>query len=125
MEKNYTVEIINSSEEIKGKRAVMVKDTSNAESLQELTRDGDFVFKPVAWVELKIHNERSKNKDYTVFIIIGDDGSMYSTSSVNLFDTLSDIMAEMADIDDEWAIRVFQKASKNRAGQKFLTCAVC
>ena len=123
--KNYTVEIIESSKEFKGKEAIIIKDTSNAESLQELTRDGDFVFKPVAWAVLKIHNERAENKDYEVFIIIDDDGAMYSTSSVNLFDTLSDIMDEMADIDDEWAIRVFQKASKNRAGQKFLTCAVC
>lgn len=123
--KEYSVKIIEGSKDFKGKEAVMIKDTQNAQGLKELTNDGEFVFQPIDYAVLEIHNEKSENKDYMVYVFITEDGEMYSTSSINLFDTMVDILEDMREINEEWAIRVFQKPSKNRSGQKFLTCSVC
>lgn len=123
--KDYSVKIIDSSREFKGKDAIIIKDVSNADPLNKLSADGEFIFKPVDFAVLEIHNERSENKDYTVYVLVGDDGSMYSTSSDNFFDTFIDIFEELQELDEEWALKVFQKNSKKREGQKFMTCAVC
>lgn len=123
--KDYTVKIVEGSKDFKGKQAVMIKDVQNSQGLKELTNDGEFVFQPIDYAVLEIHNEKSENKDYMVYVFITEDGEMYSTSSINLFDTMIDIIDDMREINEEWAIRVFQKPSKNRSGQKFLTCSVC
>lgn len=123
--KDYNVKIVNGSKDFVGKQALMIKDTHNSKGLKELTQDGEFVFKPVDYAELEIHNERSQNKDYTVYVFISEDGNMFSTSSKNLFESITDILSEMKNICVDWAIRVYQKPSKNRSGQSFLTCSVC
>lgn len=125
MKKDYSVQIVEGSKEFTGKQAVMIKDTQNSLGLNDLTKDGEFVFKPIDYAILEIHNEKSENKDYMVFVFITADGEMYSTSSMNLFETMVDIMSDMADCSEDWGIRVFQKPSKNRSGQTFLTCSVC
>jgi len=125
MKKDYSVQIVEGSKEFTGKQAVMIKDTQNSLGLNDITKDGEFVFKPIDYAVLQIHNEKSENKDYMVYVFITADGKMYSTSSLNLFETMTDIMSDMIDCSEDWGIRVFQKPSKNRSGQTFLTCSVC
>lgn len=125
MKKDYSVQIVEGSKEFTGKQAVMIKDTQNSLGLNDLTKDGEFVFKPIDYAVLEIHNEKSENKDYMVYVFITADGDMYSTSSTNLFETITDIITDMTDCSEDWGIRVFQKPSKNRSGQTFLTCSVC
>lgn len=125
MKKDYSVQIVEGSKEFTGKQAVMIKDTQNSIGLNDLTKDGEFVFKPIDYAVLEIHNEKSENKDYMVYVFITADGEMYSTSSINLFETMTDIITDMTGCNEDWAIRVFQKPSKNRSGQTFLTCSVC
>lgn len=125
MKKEYSVKIVEGSKDFTGKQAIMIKDTQNSAGLNDLTKDGEFIFKPVDYAVLEIHNEKSENKDYIVYIFITEGCEMYSTSSLNLFESITDIIADMQGINEEWAIRVYQKPSRNRSGKTFLTCSVC
>ena len=68
--KEYSVKIVEGSKDFTGKQAIMIKDTQNSAGLNDLTKDGEFVFKPVDYAVLEIHNEKSENKDYIVYIFI-------------------------------------------------------
>ena len=124
IERKYTVEIVETSREFTAKEKVMLKDISKAQSLNELSKDNDFIFKPSDWAILKIHNEMSENKDYTVYVIFDTDGNAFTTSSENFFDTFLDIVGDMQGVTEEWAISVYQLDSKKRSGSKFLTCSI-
>lgn len=125
MRDEYQVKIEKASSEFSGKQAVMLKDLSDAVSFDAATQEGQVVIKPVAWAALATHNEKAKdNKDYYNYVILTEDGGKYKTGSDNFFNSFMDIWEEMHGSDEEWAVKVYRKPSKNYQGKEFITCSV-
>ena len=125
MREEYQVKIEKASAEFSGKQAVMLKDLSDAVSFDAATQEGPVAIKPVAWAVLATHNEKAKdNKDYYNYVILTEDGGKYKTGSDNFFNSFMDIWEEMHGSDEEWAVKVYRKPSKNYQGKEFITCSV-
>ena len=125
----YSATIEFASKELTAKERVKLKDTSNAISLDDLTiREGRVVIAVDMFATLKIHNEKSENKDYTVFILVDPSGNKYMTSSPSFITTFHDIDDEMCDAfegtREVYEIEVYRKESKNYKGKEFITCSI-
>lgn len=125
MEKDFTVEVVNCSKELSKKELVMIKDLTRCESLNDIVTEQSIVVKPVMTAELRVHNEHSKdNKDYTVYIVQDETGAVYKSGSKSFFTTLTNIIDDMSDSEEEWAVNIYTKPSKNYKGKDFITCSV-
>ena len=125
--KAYSAEIIAISEGYKpsGKQRLAIKTLSNAIRLDEETEKANLVIKPVAWCKLEIHNEKAENTDYTVFVVIDDQGQLFVTSSPSFEKSFVDIFNEMNDYpEEEYAVECFRTESKNYKGKSFINCRV-
>ena len=122
----YSVKIENSSKELTKKERVMFKDTSDAKKLDEIITTDAIIIDPDFWVMLMVHNEKSDNVDYPVYIIVDKNGEKYITGSESFWTTFSDIYDEMtADGNEEaWQLKCYKLDSKNYKGKQFLTCSV-
>lgn len=120
----YSVKIRKVSKEISAKERVMLKDTTNAISLDEATTNNRVVFEPAYYAVLDVHNEKSEDKDYVKYIIVDTSGTKYVTGSESFFTSFMDIMEEMDGCDEEFSIEVYRMPSKNYKGKEFITCSV-
>lgn len=123
MREDFHVVIEESSRQLTAKERVALKDTTAAESLAEMTKEGEVVIDVDAYAVLNVHNEHSENKDYRNFLFMDKSGTTYYTSSQPLFDSFKDIWDEMEGSDEEWKIAVYRVPSKNQSGD-FLTCRI-
>lgn len=139
-EKNtqYSANIAFSSRPLSGKEKVMMKDTTNALSLDTLTQPAivnhdngestkeprSVVIDPDFYVVLDVHNEKAKDKDYKKYIIVDKSGKKYITGSESLIRAFKDIMEEMEGESEEFSIEVYRMPSKNYQGRDFLTCSI-
>ena len=130
MRTDYSTKIVTSSRELTVKEKITLKDFNDCVGLDTVvTNEQGFIIDPDVIVEVQVHNERAKDdKDYTTIVILDKDGTKYSTSSNSLRDSISDIMDELADLDEtdraDLKIKVFKKPSKNYSGKYFLTATV-
>jgi len=130
MRTDYSTKIVSTSRELTTKEKITLKDFNDCVGLDTVvTNDQGFIIDPDAIVEVQVHNERAKDdKDYTTIVILDKDGTKYSTSSNSLRDSISDIMDELADLEEadkaDLKIKVFKKPSKNYSGKYFLTATV-
>ena len=127
MTNDYSVVISEVSQELTAKERIILKDTTNAIKLDELTQETDekVIISPAIYAVLDIHNEKSEqNKDYKNFIIIDKTGKKYVTSSESFWNTFMDIANEMAGESEEWSIEVYRVPSKNFKGKEFLNCSI-
>lgn len=126
----YSVKIENASKELTKKERVMIKDTGDALKLDELIQGEPIIVNPDYWVMLMVHNEKSDNVDYPVYLIVDKNGTKYMTGSESFWTTFSDIWDEMTDEmtgdgnDEEWQLKCYKLDSKNYKGKQFLTCSV-
>lgn len=125
----FTVTITESSREFKGKEAIKLKDIGDAIRLNSAideSEDGNVVFTPEAWAVLHIENDGAKegrDKEYTNYIVLDTEGNKYITGSESFFTSLKDILTEMADVDEEFEIKVYKVPSSNFSGD-FLKCSI-
>ncbi|MBO7734667.1 MAG: hypothetical protein J6S67_19055 [Methanobrevibacter sp.] len=120
----FTVVIKESSRELTKKERVKMKDFSNAIKLDEVTNDGNFVFKPLVYVILSIHNPKSKdNPDYENILFIDENGTKYVTGSQTFITNFLEIWPEMEG-ESDWELECYKRDSKNYKGKQFLTCSV-
>lgn len=130
MRADYSTKIVSSSRELTVKEKITLKDFNDCTGLDTVvTNEQSFIIDPDVIVEVQVHNERAKDdKDYTTIVILDKDGTKYSTSSNSLRDSISDIMDELADLEEtdraDLKIKVFKKPSKNYSGKYFLTATV-
>ena len=130
MRTDYSTKIVSTSRELTAKEKITLKDFNDCTGLDTVvTNDQGFIIDPDVIVEVQVHNERAKDdKDYTTIVILDKDGTKYSTSSNSLRDSISDIMDELADLEEadkaDLKIKVFKKPSKNYSGKYFLTATV-
>lgn len=120
----YSVNIREVSRNITAKERVMLKDTTNAISLDEVTQGAKFVFEPDYYAILDVHNENSEDKDYIKYIIVDKAGAKLVTGSESFFTSFKSIMDEMADCDEEFSIEAYRMPSKNYKGKEFITCSI-
>lgn len=135
---NYSANIEFASKTLTAKEKVMLKDTTNALSLDTLTQpkaimDGDkqvgmepqsVVIDPSFYAVLAVHNDKAKDKDYKKYIIVDKAGNKYITGSESLMRSFVDIMDEMEGSDEEFQVEVYRMPSKNFQGRDFLTCSI-
>ena len=130
MRTDYSTKIVSTSRELTVKEKITLKDFNDCVGLDTVvTNEQGFIIDPDVIVEVQVHNERAKDdKDYTTIVILDKDGTKYSTSSNSLRDSISDIMDELADLEEtdraDLKIKVFKKPSKNYSGKDFLTATV-
>lgn len=128
--KGYTSTVREVSKEISVKEKIMLKDTSNAISIDALTQEASFNNEKVLidvdyYAILDIHNEKSDNKDYINFIIVDKSGNKYVTGSESFITTFTDIYDEMKGAGEEnITIEIYRKESKNYKGKDFITCSI-
>lgn len=120
----YSVKIREVSKDITAKERVMLKDTTNAISLDDVTKDAKFVFEPGYYAILDVHNDKSEDKDYVKYIIVDKAGTKLVTGSESFFTSFKSIMEEMDGCDEEFSIEVYRMPSKNYKGKEFITCSV-
>lgn len=120
----YSVTISETSKELTAKERIALKDTTNAIKLDLACDEGAIIITPVAYAVLEVHNEKSDNKDYEQYIIQDAGGETYVTGSLSFWNSFMDIYNEMANEDEDWAIKAYKLDSKNYKGKKFLTCSI-
>lgn len=120
----YSVNIREVSRNITAKERVMLKDTTNAISLDEVTQGAKFVFEPDYYAILDVHNDKSEDKDYVKYIIVDKAGTKMVTGSESFFTSFRSIMDEMAGSDEEFSIEAYRMPSKNYKGKEFITCSI-
>lgn len=121
----YKATITFASKELTGKEKVMLKDLTNAVSLDDAS-DGNapLVVDLDYYAHIHIHNERSENKEYDVCVVVDKTGTKYRTGSESFRTSLEEIVEDMADTDEEWSLSVYRMPSKNYKGKSFITCSV-
>ena len=122
--KDYKVSIRSVSKDITAKERVMLKDTTNAIALDELTQQGKVIIDPEFFAVLDVHNPKSEDKDYVKYIIVDKAGTKLVTGSESFFTSFKSIMDEMEGCDEEFSIEVYRMPSKNYKGKEFITCSV-
>ena len=120
----YNVTITKTSKELTHKERVRMKDTTNALSLDEVTKDSPILIDLDFYAVLNVHNEKSESIDYTVCILVDKAGTKYRTGSPSFLTALDEIVVDMADCDESWQLEVSRRPSKNYKGKEFLTCSV-
>lgn len=121
---NFKTTITRSNKELSAKERIQLKDTADAISLNEVTKDGAFILTPVVWAKLHVSLETdATSKEYDQIVIVDADGQKYSTGSDSFIRSFIDICEEMEGEEEEWAVKVFRLPSKNYSGD-FLTCTI-
>lgn len=121
---NYSVTIKESSKELSAKDRIRLKDTSDAIKLDEATETEALIIKPTNYVILDVHNEKSENKDYSLYLIEDEQGNKFVTSSESFFNAFMDIYTEMEEETEDYEIKIYRLPSKNYKGKSFITCSI-
>lgn len=128
MSKDYSVTIREASKDMTAKERIMLKDTSNAVSIDALTTEqGNFIIEFAYYAILDVHNEHADNNtDYTKVVVVDKAGTKYVTGSEAFIRNLVDIVAEMTEAGEQDNIRleVFRKESNNYKGKTFISVAL-
>lgn len=120
----FSVSIKESTMELTPKMRVMLKDYSNAIRLDEAANETGCIINPKDYAILSVHNEKSDNPDYDLYLIIDTEGTKYVTGSNSFWNAFMDIYNELKDCNENWSIEVYKRDSKNYKGKQFLTCSV-
>lgn len=125
MREDYNATIRECSKELSARERVLIKDTTNAISLDEATNGSDspLVISPDFYAVLDVHNEKSDNKDYTKYILVDKNGNKFVTGSDSFWNSFMEIMAEMEG-EGDFEIQVYRRESKNYKGKSFITCSI-
>ena len=125
----YKAIVNGASKELTAKEKIMLKDTSNAFSLDELTQEAQFnneklILNIDYYVTIDVHNDKADDKDYQQFILVDKEGKKYYTGSTSFINNFIDIFDELTEAGEEVTIEIYRKESKNYKGKEFITCSV-
>lgn len=122
---NYNAEIKYASKELTRKQQAQLLQANFPTLDQTVLSDGsEFIIDLDFYAVIKIHNEKTENKDYEVCIVFCKDGTAYGTGSASFIQRLEEAWEYMSDSDEPWQLAVSKKNSKTRTGAQFLTCRV-
>ena len=80
--RTYTATIVESNRELSVQEKVKMKDTRDAISLEKISREQSVILGVTGYAVLAIHNEKSEDKDYYQYLLLGANGDF---ASLNLF----------------------------------------
>ena len=122
---DYFVDIISATRDLSAKERIMIKDTTNAVSLDEATASGSVVIPYAYHAILQVHNEKAEDVDYQKCVVVDAVGQKYVTGSKSFITALEDIVGEMlAANEKDFEIEVYRKPSKNYKGKEFISCSI-
>lgn len=123
MRDNYSVKVIETIGEFTKKELVRLKNIGVCQKLDEVVTETEkLIIDPLKAVAFSVHNEKSDNKDYEIYVIIDKNGESYVTGSNPFWDSYRDIVDDMG--DEDWSLEVYKMEAKNYRGKYFLTCSV-
>lgn len=125
--RNYSSTVSYSSMELSARERIRIKDTSTSIKIDDVvTPDAPLVIPVKGYVVLDIHNDKSDDKDYKNYVIVGADGNTYISGSESLFNSFKDIFEEMEKEggNEEYSVEVSKLPSKNYTNKYFLTCSI-
>lgn len=121
----YSAKIAGSSRELTARERIMMKDTSNAVSLDKHTAaHGTLRICPTAWAIVAVENPKSEDDVYNNYVILDSEGTKYVTGSDSLWNSFIEIWDEMVADGETFEIDIYRKDSKNYSGKQFLTCSI-
>ena len=121
----YKAVVERASKELSAKEKIMLKDMSDAVKLDDIVKENPLIISPDYYAIVAVHNEKSDTKDYKKIVLVDKDGTKYTTGSMPFITTFEDIVDEMADAgEDDYAIKIYPKESKNYKGKYFITCSI-
>lgn len=128
MKSEYSVKIstVHGCGELSVKDEIRVKDFTSFEQVEALVKTKE-EFKPEWLAELDVHNEKSENKDYAVYVFRTADGEMFYTSSESLAESLVDIISlkdRLNAAEAEWGVVIKEFKSKNNTGDFYKAVVV-
>lgn len=121
---DYKAEVIESSRELNARERLRFKDLTNTVSIEAETKNEALIITVKDYAIVKVHNEKSSNKEYTKYVLEDADGNLYSTGSESFWKSFIDIWDEMFGETEEWKLKIYQKDSKNYGGKQFITCSI-
>lgn len=122
-QRDYEVKVKECSKQLSIKEKISLKNTEKYIKLDNATKVEPVDIDLDWFATLDIHNEKSENKDYQVYVLIDKSGQGYMTGSPSFYRSFMDIYEEMSAAEGEtepWKIRVSRRPSKNREGKDFL-----
>lgn len=123
----YSVKIITASKELSAKEKIRIKDFTNALQLDDIIQGSEhFMLDYDYHVVMEVHNEKTKNqnKDYRKVVIVDRAGKAYVTGSESFLTAMEDIVSEMSETGEDFALDCYKVDSKNFQGKQFITCTV-
>ena len=123
----YSVKIITASKELSAKEKIRIKNFTNALQMDDIIQDSEhFMLDYDYHVVMEVHNENSKNqnKDYRKVVIVDRAGKAYVTGSESFLTAMEDIVSEMSETGEDFALDCYKVDSKNFQGKQFITCTV-
>lgn len=121
---NFKATVKFCSKDLTAREKLLITDTSDALKLDLETDNGNVIIKPDYYAVLSVHNEKSDNVDYEVYIIVDKNGRKYVTGSESFYKAFDNIVEVMKESDEEYEVKVYKLDSKNYTGKKFLTCSI-
>lgn len=120
----YKVEVRSSFKEISAKDKVKYKNFDEGISISDyIDKNGELIIAPDNVIELHIINDKSEDKEYNRYLVIDKENNVYTTGSDSFYESLSDIMADMAEVGEPYEIKCYKQQSKNNSG-KFINCRI-
>lgn len=122
-EKKYSAQVVNATKKLTGRQMVALRNFSDMVQLNDLTKENDVIIDIDYVACVKVHNEKSDNKDYMKYVFVANDGTKYITGSEPMYREYIDIKEalEAGGDTDPISIKVMRKQSKNNQND-FLTC---
>lgn len=134
MNKDYFVEIAETSRQLTAKQRIALKNGFDAMSIDQMTQVEPLTIDPEYWAMLNVHNEKSDDKEYSTLVIVDKNGEAYVTGSRSFVEAFQTIWDEMTDANavaeengeevEDFKIKCFRKESKNYKGKSFITCTI-
>lgn len=123
--KEYSARIVDTWEEMSTIERIKVKDLGDATKLNEVVDVSTPLLLDIAnVVVMEVHNEKSENTDYPVYILIDENGERYSSGSSSLYRSLQDIRDEFAECGEKLpsplSLKIYKAKSKNNTGYMLL-----
>ena len=119
----YKAEVIESSRQLTARERIRFKDLTDAISLDTVTNEA-LTIEVKDYAIVRVHNEKSDNKEYTKYVLEDKDGNLYATGSESFWKSFIDIWNEMVNETEAWELKIYKKDSANYKGKQFITCSI-
>lgn len=122
----YKAVITDSSRVFTAREQLKYTDTAGMIKITDLLKEQDeLVLQIVDYAVVKVENEKAKeDTEYRQYVLIANDDKVYYTGSESFWNSYKQIFDVMKEEDEDYEIKIYKVASKNRQGQSFITCSI-